>query len=141
MSTDLSAISLFSGAMGLDLGLEQAGIDVRVCQDIDPIACATVKFNRPDLKVLEGDIRSISTEEILKAAGLKRRSITCSSPGSTLSRRKSLPRVECVPTSDEALLLPHLAPRFQTADEADPRIDQPRMRQAFLRVLFGAPRE
>lgn len=72
MSTDFSAISLFSGAMGLDLGLEQAGIDVRVCQDIDRMACATVRSNRPAMKVLEGDLRKISTEEILKAAGLKR---------------------------------------------------------------------
>jgi DNA (cytosine-5)-methyltransferase 1 len=72
MSNEFSAISLFSGAMGLDLGLEKAGVDVRVCQDIDATACATVKFNRPKARVLEGDLRKISTEEILRASGLKR---------------------------------------------------------------------
>lgn len=72
MSNELSAISLFSGAMGLDLGLEKSGVDVRVCQDIDPMACSTVKFNRPKARVLEGDLRKISTEEILRTSGLKR---------------------------------------------------------------------
>jgi DNA (cytosine-5)-methyltransferase 1 len=72
MSNEFATISLFSGAMGLDLGLEKAGFDVRVCQDIDPMACATVKFNRPGMKVLEGDLREISTADILTASGLKR---------------------------------------------------------------------
>jgi len=59
--------------MGLDLGLEEAGLNVRVCQEIDPIACETIRLNRPKtVKVLEGDIRQISTEDILRAAGFKR---------------------------------------------------------------------
>src|SRR5258708_1301496 len=72
MSNEFSAISLFSGAMGLDLGLEKSGLDVRLCQDIDPMSCATIKLNRPNLVVLKGDLREISTEEILIASGLKR---------------------------------------------------------------------
>lgn len=72
MSNEFSTISLFSGAMGLDLGLENAGLHIRVCQDVDPMACATMKFNRPNAKVLDGDIRNISAEEILRTAGLKR---------------------------------------------------------------------
>ncbi len=69
----LSTISLFSGAMGLDLGLEQAGLDVVVSQDIDPTACETIRLNRSkNLKVLEGDLKGISTAEILNAAGVKR---------------------------------------------------------------------
>ncbi|MGO9127814.1 MAG: DNA cytosine methyltransferase [Terriglobales bacterium] len=66
-------MSLFSGAMGLDLGLERAGLDISVCQDIDPIACETMKFNRSSkLKVLEGDLGEISTGDILLAAGNSR---------------------------------------------------------------------
>ena len=72
MSNELSTISLFSGAMGLDLGLEKADLDVRVCQDIDPQACATVRLNRPDAKVMEGDLREIPTDAILRVAGLKK---------------------------------------------------------------------
>lgn len=30
-----NAISLFSGAMGLDLGIERAGFDIRVCVEMD----------------------------------------------------------------------------------------------------------
>src|SRR4051812_34836290 len=72
-SNKLSAISLFSGAMGLDLGLEKAGLHVAVCQDIDPSACETIRLNRPrGLNVLEGDLGQISTADILLAAGLKR---------------------------------------------------------------------
>jgi DNA (cytosine-5)-methyltransferase 1 len=72
MNSEFGTISLFSGAMGLDLGLEQSGLDVLACQDIDPIACATVKFNQPKIKVMEGDLSQISTQEILRAAGLRR---------------------------------------------------------------------
>jgi len=36
---EYKAISLFSGGMGLDLGLEKAGIDVRLCLDFDKFCC------------------------------------------------------------------------------------------------------
>ena len=65
------AISLFSGGMGLDLGLEKAGIDVRLCLDSDKFCCETIRKNRPALPVLEGRIEEYSSKEILKAAGLK----------------------------------------------------------------------
>lgn len=71
-SNKLSTISLFSGAMGLDLGLEKAGLEIAVCQELDPHACQTVRFNNPNLKVLEGDLNKIPTADILAAAGLKR---------------------------------------------------------------------
>jgi DNA (cytosine-5)-methyltransferase 1 len=63
-------ISLFSGAMGFDLGLEEAGLRAAVCLEIDPHACDTIRHNRPHLPVIQQDITKVSTEEILKAAGL-----------------------------------------------------------------------
>ncbi len=39
------AISLFSGAMGLDLGLMQAGIDVQIGQDFDDSCIQTMLAN------------------------------------------------------------------------------------------------
>lgn len=38
-------LSLFSGAGGLDLGLERAGWDCRYASDIDPVAVETLKIN------------------------------------------------------------------------------------------------
>lgn len=96
-NSEFSTISLFSGAMGLDLGLEQAGLDVKVCQDIDPIACATMRLNGcAKLKVLEGDLRKISSSEILRAANLKKGEVFLVAGGppcqsfSTAGRRESI---------------------------------------------------
>jgi DNA (cytosine-5)-methyltransferase 1 len=60
-----SVVSLFSGAMGLDIGLEQAGIATSVCVEILPKCCATIRLNRPEITVFEDDIRDLSTAEIL----------------------------------------------------------------------------
>ena len=40
-----NAISLFSGAMGLDLGIERAGFDIRVCVEMDKWAVETIRSN------------------------------------------------------------------------------------------------
>lgn len=64
-------ISLFSGAGGLDYGLEAAGFDTAVAVDIDPEACATLKSNRP-WPVLERSVHDLKPQELLAAAGLKR---------------------------------------------------------------------
>ena len=63
-------VSLFSGAMGLDLGLERAGFEIRVAVESDPTAIKTIRANRPDLPVLEKPIEKVSTEKILMKAGL-----------------------------------------------------------------------
>lgn len=53
-------LSFFSGALGLDLGLEQAGWSCLAANEFDAAACATARANRPRLSVLEGDVREIS---------------------------------------------------------------------------------
>ncbi len=83
---DFSVISLFSGAGGLDIGLEQAGFKTIVCVENDPNCRATIKFNRPAWKLFEdgmkfengdmvlrepGDIREIEVKELLDFAKLK----------------------------------------------------------------------
>ncbi len=62
-------ISLFSGAMGLDIGLRQAGLNVVVGQDFEPACVETMKMNGHD--VLGGDIRDIQPEQLLEMTGLK----------------------------------------------------------------------
>lgn len=68
------AISLFSGAGGLDLGVEQAGYRVAVALERDRDAVLTMEKNFPDTRVLRGDILDIPTKDILRAAGLRGRS-------------------------------------------------------------------
>jgi DNA (cytosine-5)-methyltransferase 1 len=67
----IPVISLFSGAMGLDLGLEKEGFEVVVAVECDPQAVATIRRNRPDLIVIDRKIETVTTQEILSAAGLK----------------------------------------------------------------------
>jgi DNA (cytosine-5)-methyltransferase 1 len=66
------AISLFSGAGGLDLGAEAAGFDVRAAVEHDRDAALTMEKNFPKLAspVIQKDILETSTSEVLKAAGL-----------------------------------------------------------------------
>lgn len=65
------ALSLFTGAGGLDLGVEQSGYVVRAAVEYDAEACRSLRANFPHTTVLEGDIRRISTDELLSAAGLR----------------------------------------------------------------------
>ncbi|TXH66972.1 MAG: DNA cytosine methyltransferase, partial [Thiothrix sp.] len=64
-------ISLFSGAGGMDIGFHSMGFFTAVAVEQDPSCCDTLRINMPDTPVIEGDIRSISTQEILELAQLK----------------------------------------------------------------------
>ncbi|MBI2439380.1 MAG: DNA cytosine methyltransferase [Candidatus Moranbacteria bacterium] len=67
-----TVISLYSGAGGLDVGLEQAGFDVRVALDFDHDSCETLRTNFKHSAVIEGDVTKITSQEILKNGGLKK---------------------------------------------------------------------
>jgi DNA (cytosine-5)-methyltransferase 1 len=66
-----AAISLFAGAGGLDLGVEQAGYSIRVAVEYDGDACSSLRANFPGTTVLQGDIRRIETTDLLRAARLR----------------------------------------------------------------------
>jgi len=55
---DYKALELFAGAGGLAIGLENAGIKCVALNEIDKWACKTLRENRPNWNVLEGDIKS-----------------------------------------------------------------------------------
>lgn len=60
----LNLISLFSGAGGLDLGFHKAGFTTVVANEIDKKICPTFRANFPDVRLIEGDIRKIKSEDL-----------------------------------------------------------------------------
>jgi DNA (cytosine-5)-methyltransferase 1 len=72
-------ISLFSGAMGLDIGIEKNDrFQILACVEKEKSFCDTIRANHKagrlhkDLKIFEGDITNINPADVLKACGLKR---------------------------------------------------------------------
>lgn len=56
--------SFFSGAMGLDLGLESAGWHPSLAVQIEPVFCETIRRNRPGTQVLETDVAALSGDKL-----------------------------------------------------------------------------
>lgn len=54
---EYKVLELFAGAGGLAIGMEKAGLNCVALNEIDKFACATLRQNRPNWKVLEGDIK------------------------------------------------------------------------------------
>jgi len=65
----LKCLSFFSGAMGLDIGLEQMGICTLLASEIDKACRETISINKPDIGLI-GDIRNYSAQQIRYYAGL-----------------------------------------------------------------------
>jgi DNA (cytosine-5)-methyltransferase 1 len=65
------AVDLFAGAGGMTLGFEQAGFDVLAAVELDPIHCATHKFNFPFWDILCGSVENISGKQIRKQSKIK----------------------------------------------------------------------
>ena len=62
-------VSLFSGAMGLDLGLNAAGFSPIVANEIDRAAVDTIQRNCPSLPVITRGIEELNGEDFVLAAG------------------------------------------------------------------------
>ena len=67
----MSVISLYTGAGGLDLGFEAAGLKASIAVEIDAKSCATLRENHGrHLPVYEGDIHDLTSEAISETTGL-----------------------------------------------------------------------
>ena len=52
----ITAVSLFTGAGGMDIGFENAGIHVLCANELNKDACNTYAKNHPDVKLIRGDL-------------------------------------------------------------------------------------
>lgn len=56
---DFTSVELFAGAGGLALGMHMAGFRNVLLNEIEPMACQTLRKNHPEWNVLEGDIHNV----------------------------------------------------------------------------------
>lgn len=92
------SVSLFTGAFGLDLGLEKAGFEIKACVEKDTNCVKTILANRPFLRdrLINKDINKVTIAEILNVSGLKRGQAFLVAGGppcqpfSTVGRRESI---------------------------------------------------
>lgn len=56
---DLTCLEICAGAGGQSRGLELAGFEHAVAVEIDPDAAETLRLNRPEWSVIQGDVRDI----------------------------------------------------------------------------------
>ncbi len=54
-----TVLELFAGAGGMALGLEKSGLKSVLLNEIDSHACKTLKINRPEWNVIEGDVSKV----------------------------------------------------------------------------------
>ncbi|MFK0402556.1 DNA (cytosine-5-)-methyltransferase [Microbacterium sp. NPDC090225] len=91
----LKVMSFFSGAMGLDLGMERAGLETVFASDVDAWCRASIHANRPQMPVI-GDVWKYSPAEMLELAGLREGEVDVIAGGppcqafSTAGRRKGV---------------------------------------------------
>lgn len=67
----ITAVSYFSGAMGLDLGMEQMGIKALLLCENDLKCRMTIDSNRPDAALL-GDINAVTADDVFRMAKISR---------------------------------------------------------------------
>ncbi len=65
------AISFFAGAGGLDIGIHEAGFDVKLSVELEEKYCVTLKQNNPTFNVVNGNIMEYSKEKIYDDAKLE----------------------------------------------------------------------
>ena len=74
VAAPFAALELCAGGGGQAIGLEFAGFQCAAAVEIDSQACATLRLNRPEWRVIEGDIRMVNGSDFrgieLIAAGV-----------------------------------------------------------------------
>lgn len=70
----VAVIDLFAGAGGFGLGAQQAGCELRLSVELDPVACVTLKENaKLHHEVLEADVTEVHGKHLLGMGGLSKK--------------------------------------------------------------------
>ena len=119
----LTVVSLFSGALGLDLGFHLNGFDVRIANDLEPSAAEVARVNLPELPFLCCDINDVTPAEILRKAGLKRGKVDVliggppCQPFSTAGKRQGFNDVRSSPIIAFLAAIKEMQPRLFVMEE------------------------
>ena len=141
---ELTVISLFTGAYGLDLGFELAGFRVVVALDISEDSYMNLKANRPKIPFLLGDIKRFSTADILKEAGLKPGEVDVITGGppcqpfSPAGKRQSLQDPRAAPLMEFIRVIKEARPKVFVMEEV-PGILSARIRHVPIRERGRRP--
>jgi DNA (cytosine-5)-methyltransferase 1 len=118
-----SVVSLFSGALGLDLGFHNNGFDVRVANDIEPSSAEVARVNLPELPFLCCDINDVTPNDLLRAAGLKKGKVDVliggppCQPFSTAGKRQGFNDVRSSPIIAFLAAVKEMQPRVFVMEE------------------------
>ena len=74
------AVDLFAGAGGFGLGFEIAGFSVPLSIEIDAWACDTLRYNHPEMTVIQNDIRDFNNINSVKEICLLKPDIIIGGP-------------------------------------------------------------
>lgn len=92
MVNNMNYVSFFSGALGLDLGLEKAGLTPLMYCENNKYCQQTIKLNKPDIPLID-DIRKYNAKDILNIVNNKKIDLIVGGPPcqafSTAGARKS----------------------------------------------------
>lgn len=75
--TDMTTVELFAGAGGTALGLENAGFRNLMLSELDHAACETLRCNRPEWNVVEGDVGQVDFSNLKGKVNLLQGGVPC----------------------------------------------------------------
>jgi DNA (cytosine-5)-methyltransferase 1 len=76
----MKVVELFSGAGGLSVGLERAGFEVVVANEIEPDFARTFSTNHPSARMVTEDIRKVPARKLLDGLGIDRPCLVSGGP-------------------------------------------------------------
>ena len=71
------SLEICAGAGGQAIGLEEAGFDHIALVEIEPLACETLRTNRPEWNVVEGDLRNFDSKKFKGKVDLLAGGVPC----------------------------------------------------------------